>query len=131
MEIEQEFNQLFYRPPNFCIDCGDLLDFEIINNNSVKCQKCGGETELDNIKNHYIETNDKYELSKIWMNKLKNKEDKLREEQKNERTIIDEKCPKCGNGQMYYYSMQTRSADEGSTIFYECVKCHYKYNQNN
>jgi DNA-directed RNA polymerase I subunit RPA12 len=131
MEIEQEFNQLFYRPPNFCIDCGDLLDFEIINNNSVKCQKCGGETELDNIKNHYIETNDKYELSKIWMNKLKNKEDKLREEQKNERTIIDEKCPKCGNGQMYYYTMQTRSADEGSTIFYECVKCHYKFNQNN
>jgi DNA-directed RNA polymerase I subunit RPA12 len=131
MEIEQEFNQLFYLPPNFCIDCGDLLDFEIINNNSVKCQKCGGETELDNIKNHYIETNDKYELSKIWMNKLKNKEDKLREEQKNERTIIDEKCPKCGNGQMYYYTMQTRSADEGSTIFYECVKCHYKFNQNN
>ena len=131
MEIEQEFNQLFNRPPNFCIDCGELLDFEIINNNFVKCQKCGGETELDNIKNHYIETNDKYESSKIWMNKLKNKEDKLREEQKNERTIIDEKCPKCGNGQMYYYSMQTRSADEGSTIFYECVKCHYKFNQNN
>jgi len=131
MKDEQEFNQLFYRPPNFCLDCGDLLDFEIINNNSVKCQKCGGETKLDNIKNHYIETYDKYESSKIWMNKLKNKEDKLREEQKNERTIIDEKCPKCGNGQMYYYSMQTRSADEGSTIFYECVKCHYKYNQNN
>jgi len=131
MKDEQEFNQLFYRPPNFCLDCGDLLDFEIINNNSVKCQKCGGETKLDNIKNHYIETHDKYESSKIWMNKLKNKEDKLREEQKNERTIIDEKCPKCGNGQMYYYSMQTRSADEGSTIFYECVKCHYKYNQNN
>ena len=131
MKDEQEFNQLFYRPPNFCLDCGDLLDFEIINNNSVKCQKCGGETKLDNIKNHYIETYDKYESSKIWMNKLKNKEDKLREEQKNERNIIDEKCPKCGNGQMYYYSMQTRSADEGSTIFYECVKCHYKYNQNN
>jgi DNA-directed RNA polymerase I subunit RPA12 len=131
MKDEQEFNQLFYRPPNFCLDCGDLLDFEIINNNSVKCQKCGGETKLDNIKNHYIETYDKYESSKIWMNKLKNKEDKLREEQKNERNIIDEKCPKCGNGQMYYYSMQTRSVDEGSTIFYECVKCHYKYNQNN
>ena len=131
MKDEQEFNQLFYRPPNFCLDCGDLLDFEKINNNSVKCQKCGGETKLDNIKNHYIETYDKYESSKIWMNKLKNKEDKLREEQKNERNIIDEKCPKCGNGQMYYYSMQTRSVDEGSTIFYECVKCHYKYNQNN
>ena len=42
-----------------------------------------------------------------------------------------EKCPKCGYGQMYYSVMQTRSADEGSTVFYECIKCHYKYNQNN
>ena len=130
-EHKNDFNDLFYRPPNFCIDCGDLLDFEIINNNNVKCQKCGGETSLDNIKNHVIETEEKYEFSKIWVNKLKNKEDKLRTEQKNERTIINEKCPKCNYNQMYYYTIQIRSADEGSTVFYECVKCHYKFNQNN
>jgi DNA-directed RNA polymerase I subunit RPA12 len=130
-EHKNDFNDLFYRPPNFCIDCGDLLDFEIINNNNVKCQKCGGETSLDNIKNHVIETEEKYEFSKIWVNKLKNKEDKLRTEQKNERTIINEKCPKCNYNQMYYYTIQTRGADEGSTVYYECVKCHYKFNQNN
>ena len=130
-EHKNDFNDLFYRPPNFCIDCGDLLDFEIINNNNVKCQKCGGETSLDNIKNHVIETEEKYEFSKIWVNKLKNKEDKLRTEQKNERTIINEKCPKCNYNQMYYYTIQTRDADEGSTVYYECVKCHYKFNQNN
>ena len=32
---------------------------------------------------------------------------------------------------MYYYTIQTRGADEGSTVYYECVKCHYKFNQNN
>ncbi len=32
---------------------------------------------------------------------------------------------------MYYYTMQLRSADEGSTVFYECVKCKYKYSANN
>ena len=126
-----DFNELFYRPPTFCEECGELLDFEVIKGDNVKCQKCGGETSLENIKNHCIETVDSYEFSKIWVNKLRNKEDKLRAEQKLKRTIISEKCPKCGYGQMYYSTLQTRSADEGSTVYYECVKCHYKFNQNN
>jgi DNA-directed RNA polymerase subunit RPC12/RpoP len=36
------FNELYERPPNFCDDCGDLLDFEIIKNNYIKCQRCDG-----------------------------------------------------------------------------------------
>ena len=125
------FNDVFNRPPTFCEECGELLDFEIINNYSVKCQKCGGETPLENIKNHFIESEEKFELSKLWMNKLKNTEDKLRQEQKVKKAVVDEVCPKCGYGKMYYYAMQTRSADEGSTIYYECMKCQYKFNQNN
>jgi DNA-directed RNA polymerase I subunit RPA12 len=27
--------------------------------------------------------------------------------------------------------MQLRSVDEGSTVFYECVKCSHKFSQNN
>ena len=133
MQIEEQtnFNDIFNRPSTFCEECGELLDFEIINNYNVKCQKCGGETPLENIKNHFIESEEKFESSKLWMNKLKNTEDKLRKEQKIKKTIIDEVCPKCGHGQLYYFVRQTRSADEGSTIFYECIKCHYNFNQNN
>ena len=65
------------------------------------------------------------------MNKLKNTEDKLRQEQKVKKAVVDEICPKCGHDKLYYYAIQIRSADEGSTIFYECMKCHYKFNQNN
>lgn len=38
---------------------------------------------------------------------------------------VDETCPKCGNLEMEFYTMQLRSADEGQTVFYECAKCKY------
>lgn len=47
------------------------------------------------------------------------------------RATVDEPCPKCGHGQMEYYTMQLRSADEGQTVFYDCAKCSYKYSVNN
>lgn len=37
--------------------------------------------------------------------------------------IVDERCPKCSHIGMKYFTMQLRSADEGSTVFYECLKC--------
>ena len=45
--------------------------------------------------------------------------------------IIEEPCPKCDNPQMYFYTMQLRSVDEGSTVFYECPKCTHKFSVNN
>jgi len=32
---------------------------------------------------------------------------------------------------MRYYTQQLRSADEGSTVFYSCGQCGYKYSTNN
>lgn len=37
--------------------------------------------------------------------------------------IVNRQCPKCGNDQMSYATLQLRSADEGQTVFFTCTKC--------
>ena len=32
-------------------------------------------------------------------------------------------CPKCGNGEAFYWMVQTRGGDEASTQFFRCTKC--------
>lgn len=39
--------------------------------------------------------------------------------------VVERKCPKCGNMQMSYATLQLRSADEGQTVFFTCIKCKY------
>lgn len=34
-------------------------------------------------------------------------------------------CPKCENAELKYRDVQTRGADEGSTVFYKCPACGY------
>ena len=38
---------------------------------------------------------------------------------------IDQQCinDDCDSNICYYYTQQTRGADEGQTLFYRCVKC--------
>jgi transcription factor S len=39
-------------------------------------------------------------------------------------------CPKCNSNKAYYEERQTRSADEAATIFFTCVQCKHKWNEN-
>lgn len=44
--------------------------------------------------------------------------------------IVERVCAKCGHDKQYFATLQTRSADEGQTIFYTCLKCGAKENEN-
>jgi DNA-directed RNA polymerase subunit M len=47
------------------------------------------------------------------------------EDEKNMRTLPTMKvsCQKCGNGEAFYWMVQTRGGDEASTQFFRCTKC--------
>lgn len=47
-----------------------------------------------------------------------------------ENPVVDKICDKCGYGKMSYACRQTRSADEGQTVFYRCLKCNYNMVEN-
>ncbi|MDD5331764.1 MAG: transcription factor S [Candidatus Nanoarchaeia archaeon] len=41
-----------------------------------------------------------------------------------------EECPKCGNNTAYFWTIQTRAADEAETRFFECTKCKNRWRVN-
>ena len=38
-------------------------------------------------------------------------------------------CEKCNNGVAYYWTQQTRSADEPETRFFKCTKCNHTWRE--
>ena len=38
-------------------------------------------------------------------------------------------CDKCGNKVAYYWTQQTRGADEPETRFFKCTKCNYTWRE--
>ncbi|MBI5871914.1 transcription factor S [archaeon] len=40
---------------------------------------------------------------------------------------LKEECPKCGNFEAYFWTMQTRAGDEAETRFFQCVKCGHRW----
>ena len=50
----------------------------------------------------------------------------LSAEDRKTEAITEHTCARCGRTEMFYTTVQLRSADEGSTVFYRCV-CGYKY----
>ena len=38
-------------------------------------------------------------------------------------------CDKCGNGFAFYWTQQTRGADEPETRFFKCTKCNHTWRE--
>ena len=95
----------------FCKKCGSLL---IPGDRGMICSQCGhsegGEVTLKN-KSRKSE--------KIDVVGSKQSKEVLPETQ--------QECEKCGHNLAYFWTVQTRSADEPETVFYKCTKCNYTW----
>lgn len=115
----------------FCTDCGNLLD-QIGSKSTIDCKICSKPYESSKFANLQVVTQSSEDAfsSTLKMNRSAVKTS-IKKDDLGEGAIIKEKCPKCGNDEMLYHTLQLRSADEGATVFYTCTKCGYKYRTNN
>ncbi|CAG8434363.1 14017_t:CDS:2 [Funneliformis mosseae] len=120
-------NQNISSGPIFCHRCGTL----IINTGKdvLECSACNAIKDAAEYENVTVVTRSD---PKSFPSKLRLRRSRIQQSDryKEEKATIKEKCPKCGNEEMNYHTMQLRSADEGQTIFYHCVKCGYKFSIN-
>ncbi|CEP63163.1 DNA-directed RNA polymerase I core subunit RPA12 LALA0_S07e03818g [Lachancea lanzarotensis] len=117
----------------FCTHCGNLLDNpSAVQDSRIQCAQCGATYDKSKFSDLRVVTRT---ADDAFPSKLKSKRSvvktSLKKDELEEGATIREKCPKCGNDEMHYHTLQLRSADEGATVFYTCTSCGYRFRTNN
>jgi len=108
----------------FCPQCGTILDPPDMSPD-VECSFCPFKCAFSEMSTGEVTTKSAPTARPVWIDA--DKEEEIMEKH----AKIDEPCPKCFHPELLFYTMQIRSVDEGSTVFYECPNCNHKFNQNN
>ncbi len=105
----------------FCPKCGKVMILKKKSSNStLVCPRCGFEKKAEEV----VVTNVVKKRSKPSPLTIESGE-----EEKVLPTTTDVVCPKCGNREAYWWSIQTRSADEPMTLFFRCTKCNHTWRE--
>ena len=138
----------------FCTDCGNLLDGSSGDEKAIlTCEVCGTEnkgtlvhpwqmnprkaktlilawTHLIDTSSTVVTTKSKPTAFPSLLRSKRSAVQTLTAQDVQTEATIRQTCPECGREEMRYYTLQLRSADEGSTVFYSC-ECGYKFSTNN
>eukprot|EP01095_Lingulamoeba_sp_RSL-Kostka_P003881 TRINITY_DN149_c0_g1_i1.p1 TRINITY_DN149_c0_g1~~TRINITY_DN149_c0_g1_i1.p1 ORF type:complete len:120 (+),score=16.90 TRINITY_DN149_c0_g1_i1:344-703(+) len=107
---------------NFCYECGTLLDMPTVGIEII-CDRCKSTCLISDFSNKTIVSTSKKHTAGLKQTSIDDGDDRP--------ISTNETCQQCGCNQIYYSMFQLRSADEGQTIFYECVDCRFIWSVNN
>ena len=96
----------------FCPKCGSVL---VQKKKNFGCPRCNYSTKEKVKLNTSEKIGEKKEVAVV-----KGKEI-------NTDPVISAKCKKCGNGECYFWTIQTRAGDESETKFFKCTKCEHTW----
>ncbi|XP_050524569.1 DNA-directed RNA polymerase I subunit RPA12 isoform X2 [Daktulosphaira vitifoliae] len=110
--------------PGFCSKCGSILP-PLSMEEFLKCYSCktvfGPEIYGDSTSEYEIVLNSIEDIDAVV---------KVEDRNVDDGPIAERRCNACGHNQMSYASAQLRSADEGQTVFYTCLKCKFTESEN-
>ncbi|MBU1136310.1 MAG: transcription factor S [Nanoarchaeota archaeon] len=92
----------------FCEKCGSVL---VEKNKKYRCARCN------------YSAKGKFKIESCEKVKQEQKVGIVKEKDTDVMPTTNALCPKCGNQQAYFWSAQTRAADEAETRFFRCTKC--------
>jgi len=98
----------------FCPKCGAVL---ILEDKKMRCPRCRYVSK----EKAKLQSSEKIE-EKIATGVVKEKDIELL-------PVTAAVCKKCGHGEAYFWSSQTRAADEAETRFFKCTKCGYTWRE--
>ncbi|MFB6294706.1 MAG: transcription factor S [Candidatus Nanohaloarchaea archaeon] len=101
---------------DYCDDCGGIIVAEKSGDETAfKCRSCGKKYEKEG-EELEIREESETESKEITVG---NEDESL--------PTTDEECDECGNDEAYWWTEQTRSADEPPTRFYKCTECDHTW----
>lgn len=108
---------------DFCGRCGTKLIIRYQKDEASKlCPKCGFTEKVK--REAVLSTTVERESRSEPITVVGKEADELRTLPTTEMT-----CPKCGNEEAYWWTVQTRGADESPTQFFRCSNCSYVWRE--
>ncbi|MDD5191902.1 MAG: transcription factor S [Candidatus Nanoarchaeia archaeon] len=98
----------------FCPKCGCVL---VEKTKNFGCARCGYKAK-GKVK---IETSEQIQV--------KPKIGVIKEKDTDVFPVTNANCPKCNNGEAYFWTSQTRAGDEAETKFFRCTKCKHTWRE--
>lgn len=124
MDTKTLSNVPFDCDTNFCASCGALLPLPG-QDDFLSCIMCSAKIDVRQLEGIKIFTFKKYNQDKLKTSEELEQMRNIEMAATDHGPIVKRQCPKCNHKKMTYTTRQTRSADEGQTVFYTCLKCHF------